>query len=59
MVEINPLATVFESKTVKPLNTVCSYPTNWSYIFLRSPGHFLKEMQKCISLLLALERLVV
>ena len=56
MVEINLLATILQSKAVKPLNTVGGYPSIWDNILLGSLGHFLKEMQKGISLFLALQR---
>ena len=57
MVEINLLAMILHSKTVKPLNSVGGYASIWGNIFLESLGHFLKEMQNGISLFLALQRL--
>ena len=35
VLEINPLAMVFQSKTVKPLNTVSGYSSICGYIFCR------------------------
>ena len=55
VMEINPLSTVLQSKTMETLNAVGGNPPLRCHVLLRSLGHLLKEMQKGISLFLTLQ----
>ena len=55
VMEINSLTTVLQRKAMETLNAVGGNLPFRCHIFLRSLGHLLKEMQKGISLLLALQ----
>ena len=57
VVKINFLTTILESKAVEPLYTVGGHLSLRCHILLWSFGHFLKEMQKGISLFMTLQRL--
>ena len=55
VMEVNSLTTVLQRKAVETLNAVGGNPPLRCHVFLGSLGHLLKEMQKGISLLLALQ----
>ena len=57
VVKINFLTTILESKAVEPLYTVGGHLSLRCHILLWLFGHFLKEMQKGISLFMTLQRL--
>ena len=58
VMKVNSFTTVLQRKAVETLDAVGGNPPLRCHIFLRSLGHLLKEMQKGISLLLALQRLL-
>ena len=57
VIKINFLTMILESKAVEPLYTVGGHLSLRCHILLWSFGHFLKEMQKGISLFMTLQRL--
>ena len=56
VVKINFLATILEGKAVKPFYTVGGHFSLRCHILLWSFSHFLKEIQKGISLFMTLQR---
>ena len=58
VMEVNSLTTVLQLKAVETLDAVGGKPPLRCHIFLRLLGHLLKEMQKGISFLFALQRLL-